>query len=194
MAVLRQRLLLVVGWITAAVGAGLVASGAVAVAGGQVLDQPLRPLTAAEVAALPVVEVGAPDAFEPHASGGFDTTTGGPTEGSEDAGTDADGPSDTGGSSAPPAPNPPPADPLVGGPVAAVDLISVAGGRASFALDDGLLYLLWATPRPGYIVSARDTSEASITIAFSSSLDVWVIEATTANGTLEITSRPEPLT
>ncbi|MDK1096694.1 MAG: hypothetical protein QGM47_05470 [Actinomycetota bacterium] len=54
----RQRLFLVAGWLTAAFGAGLVASGAVAVAGGQVLDRPLRPLTAAEVAALPVVSVG----------------------------------------------------------------------------------------------------------------------------------------
>ncbi|MFB3049384.1 MAG: hypothetical protein ACE1Z9_04450, partial [Acidimicrobiia bacterium] len=53
---MRQRLLLVAGWIVAAVGAGVVASGAVAVAGGQVFDRPIRPLSASEVAALPVDE------------------------------------------------------------------------------------------------------------------------------------------
>ncbi len=51
---MRQRLLLVAGWAVAAVVSGLVSAGAVAVAGGQVTDRPLRPLTAAEVAALPV--------------------------------------------------------------------------------------------------------------------------------------------
>ena len=56
MRTMRQSLLLVAGWIVAAVGAGVVASGAVAVAGGQVFDRPIRPLNAAEVAALPVDE------------------------------------------------------------------------------------------------------------------------------------------
>lgn len=51
---MRQRLLLVVGWLLAATVTGLVSAGAVSVAGGQVTDRPLRPLTAAEVAALPV--------------------------------------------------------------------------------------------------------------------------------------------
>ena len=51
---MRQRLLLVAGWVFAAVASSLVAAGAVAVAGGQVTDRPFRPLTAAEVAALPV--------------------------------------------------------------------------------------------------------------------------------------------
>lgn len=49
---MRQRLLLVAGWAAAAVVASLVSTGAVAVAGGQVNDRPLRPLSASEVAAL----------------------------------------------------------------------------------------------------------------------------------------------
>ncbi len=49
---MRQRLLLVAGWAVTAVVASLVSTGAVAVAGGQVTDQPLRPLSASEVAAL----------------------------------------------------------------------------------------------------------------------------------------------
>ena len=52
MSSMRQRLLLVAGWAVAAVLATLVSTGAVAVAGGQVTDRPLRPLTASEVAAL----------------------------------------------------------------------------------------------------------------------------------------------
>jgi hypothetical protein len=72
MITMRQRILLVAGWVIAAVVTSLVASGAVAAAGGQVADRPLRPLTAAEVAALPVVvtaDVSGP--CEPLASGGF---------------------------------------------------------------------------------------------------------------------------
>ena len=72
MKVMRQRVLLVAGWVCAAVVTSLVASGAVAAAGGQVLDRPLRPLTAAEVAALPVVVTAdVSGSCEPLASGGF---------------------------------------------------------------------------------------------------------------------------
>lgn len=67
---LRQRLLLVAGWAAAAVATGLVSAGAVAVAGGQVTDRPLRPLSAAEVAALPVTNEDACGADGPLASGG----------------------------------------------------------------------------------------------------------------------------
>jgi|GEM_PF-1733969 len=70
MASLRQRLLLVAGWAVAAVATGLVSAGAVAVAGGQVTDRPLRPLSAAEVAALPVTNEDACSADGPLASGG----------------------------------------------------------------------------------------------------------------------------
>ena len=52
MSSMRQRLLLVAGWAAAAVVASLVSTGAVAVAGGQVTDRPLPPLSASEVAAL----------------------------------------------------------------------------------------------------------------------------------------------
>jgi hypothetical protein len=193
MYLLRQRLLLVAGWVTAAVGAGVVASGAVAVAGGQVLDRPLRPLTAAEVAALPVVEVGAPDVFEPHASGGFVSTTGGPTQGSEDDAEDREGPAGAGGSTAIDESD---ADSglLVEPPISDVELVSVEGGRVSFALEDGSLYLLWATPRPGNVASTRDATPEGITVAFSSSLGVWVVEATLVGDAIVITSGPEPLT
>lgn len=188
---LRQRLLLVAGWIAAAVGAGVVASGAVAVAGGQVLDQPLRPLTAAEVAALPVVEVGEPDVFEPQASGGFVSTTGEPAQGSQDSAPDPAGPAGTGGSTASDAAEAAP-DPLmiVSGPV--VELVRVEGGQASFVLDDESLYLLWATPKPGYVVSSREGESNRIVVAFSSARGVWVIEAVVTDGELVVTSGPEP--
>lgn len=190
---LRQRLLLVAGWIAAAVGAGVVASGAVAVAGGQVLDQPLRPLTAAEVAALPVVTVGEPDVFEPQASGGFVSTTGEPTQGSADGAPDRTDPAGTGGSYASDTAVVPP-DPLVVSPAADVELISVEGGRASFVLDDQALYLLWATPQPGYVASSRHGEDGGLVVVFSSARGVWVIEASMVGGELVVTSGPEPLT
>jgi hypothetical protein len=191
MMTLRQRLLLVAGWIAAAVGAGLVASGAVAVAGGQVLDRPLRPMTAAEVAALPVVEVGAPDAIEPHASGGFVSTTGGSTQGSEDAGGDPDDPAGTGGSSATPTTAAP--DPVVSTGLDEFQIIAVDGGQASFSHTNGTILVLWATPQAGYVVSTRVQTDDLVTIAFSSSRGVWVIEATLTETGLGIVTRPEPL-
>lgn len=189
---LRQRLLLVAGWIAAAVGAGVVASGAVAVAGGQVLDRPLRPLTAAEVAALPVVEVGAPDAFEPHASGGLVSTTGGPTEGSEVDAQDREDPAGAGGSTA--TSDGTSDDPILSNDDAEFKVVSVEGGQASFSSTGERLLVLWATPQPGYIASTRSASPQSITIEFSSSLGVWVMEATIVDGAISIVSRPEPLT
>ncbi len=193
MITLRQRLLLVAGWFAAAVGAGVVASGAVAVAGGQVLDRPLRPLTAAEVAALPVVEVGAPDAFEPQASGGLVPTTGGPTEGSEADAQDRDDPAGAGGSTAIGG-TVPGADPISGDAPSVFEVVSVDGGQASFAASGDQLLVLWATPQPGYITTTRSITGSSVTIAFSSNLSVWVIEATLADGQISVASRPEPLT
>jgi len=49
---MRRRLFFVFSWLVAAVVTSVVASAAVAIAGGQVSDRPLRPLTAAEVEAL----------------------------------------------------------------------------------------------------------------------------------------------
>jgi hypothetical protein len=192
MITLRQRLLLVAGWITAAVGAGLVASGAVAVAGGQVLDRPLRPMTAAEVAALPVVEVGAPDDLEPHASGGFVSTTGAPTQGSDDVAGDPEDPSGTGGSAA--TPDPPPSDPIVGVDDTDFRIVSVDGGQASFSDAEGTILLLWATPRAGYVASTRSQNDSVIVVAFSSSRSVWVIEATLDEDGITVVTRPEPIT
>ena len=96
---MRQRLLLVAGWLVAAIASGIVASGAVAVAGGQVLDRAQRPFTVAEVAALPVVTVGSSDDFEPHASGGLVPNAGEPTDDSSVDGS-VNGSTGTGGSSA----------------------------------------------------------------------------------------------
>lgn len=82
---MRQKLLLIAGWAVAAVGSSAVASGAVAVAGGQVTDRPLRLLSASEVAAIPIINTVAvtDSASEPPASGGSAGTVGSP--GSEGA-------------------------------------------------------------------------------------------------------------
>jgi hypothetical protein len=193
MASMRQRLLLVAGWITAAVASGLVASGAVSVAGGQVLDRPLRPLTAAEVAALPVVQVDSSDTVEPQASGGLVPTTGESTQGSDDDVDGSDEPVGTGGSTADElhAENP---DPIGSSAPAVVQIASVEGGQASFVISDGELVLLWATPSAGYAAQTSAVTETSITIQFSSALTVWVLEAMIVDDQIDIITRTEPLT
>jgi len=80
---MRQRVLLVAGWVLAAAVISLVASGAVAVAGGQVNDRPLSGVLAANVAALPVVDTEDLPVCEPPASGGSNCTTEAPPAGAQ---------------------------------------------------------------------------------------------------------------
>jgi len=180
---MRQRLLLVAGWIVAAVGAGIVASGAVAVAGGQVLDRPLRPLTAAEVEALPVAEPMAilePDG--PLASGGSssiseDTIVQGdekradPAETTGPGGAAADHPATPGDVELTPSePSGNPVDVLPAtGTWSDVAVTHVTGGSASIAAFGDGLRVLWATPRPGYAVGLRFDGPANVVLTFTSS-------------------------
>ncbi len=151
MAVMRQRLLLVAGWFVAAVGAGVVASGAVAVAGGQVFDRPILPLNAVEVAALPVDEtVETPGSSERLASGSSQASTGVTSEG---CGRDTAG---VNGSERPAGPGGAPAEP--GGveidlPQTPPRILQVSGGSVVFACVGGSLKLLWATPQPNFAVA-----------------------------------------
>ncbi len=217
MAAMRQRLLLVAGWLAAAIGSVLVASGAVAVAGGQVLDRPLRPLTAAEVAALPVVAVGSTDPTEPQASGGIDRTTGEPTVGSDGTEPGSTGPSSTGGSAASPWDDLEDAsgdasddasddasedasedgsgrwDRFTSPGDAETAVASLEAGRASFAVAEGRLHLLWATPAAGYVIHMLHRDSDTVTISFSSSRDVWIVEARVVDGVLEVESGPAPI-
>lgn len=189
---MRQRLLLVAGWLAAAIGSGIVASGAVAIAGGQVLDRAQRPFTAAEVAALPVVTVESPDNVEPHASGGLVPNAGDSSDDSGVQGSDGSGQTGSRGSSASNSDDAP-ADPFI---IATTDarIVAIEGGRASFAIADDRLILLWATPTQGYVVQRRVTGADRLTLSFTSNRNVWLIEAEVRNGDLIIRSEQVPLT
>jgi len=160
MAPMRQRLLLVAGWIVAAVGAGVVASGAVAVAGGQVFDRPIRPLNAAEVAALPVDEsVETLGSSERLASGSSQARTGVTTEG---CGRNTAG---ANGSERPAGPGGAPAEP--GGveidlPRSPPTILHGIGGSVVFTCIGDQLAILWATPQPNFAV-AFDTDTQTVT-------------------------------
>jgi hypothetical protein len=193
MILMRQRFLLVAGWLAAAIGAGLVASGAVAVAGGQVLDRPLRPLTAAEVAALPVVSVGSSDRTEPQASGGIVHGTGGPTVGSDNVVTDAVAPASTGGSADGDSDTSSRWDRFTNPASSETLVVSIEAGKASFAVADDQLYVLWATPGAGYVMHTVGRENTAVTISFSSSRDVWIVEAAIVDGSLVVVSGPTPL-
>lgn len=193
MIVMRQRLLLVAGWLAAAIGTGLVASGAVAVAGGQVLDRPLRPLTAAEVAALPVVAVGSSNDVEPQASGGIVQSTSGPTVGSAEAGTEPTGSANTGGSADGGTDQSTRWDRFTNPSTSETEVVSLHAGKASFAVADDRLHLLWATPGAGYVMHTLSREDTAVIISFSSSRDVWLIEAQIVDGSLVVFSGPRPL-
>jgi hypothetical protein len=189
---MRQRLLLVAGWLVAAIGSGIVASGAVAIAGGQVLDRAQRPITAAEVAALPVVTVESPDTVEPHASGGLVPNAG---DSPDDSGVEEPGGSgSTGsrGSSASKSDDAPPDPFSVTTEVARIE--TNEGGRASFALADHQLILLWATPTQGYVVQRRTSEADRVTLSFTSNRNVWLIVAEIRDGDMLVQSQRVPLT
>jgi hypothetical protein len=193
MVAIRQRLLLVAGWLAAVIGSVLVASGAVAIAGGQVLDRPLRPLTAAEVAALPVVAVGSTEPLEPQASGGIARTTGEPTVGSDEADTSSTEATSTGGSAGSSDDENNRWDRFTNPGNTETLVASLEAGKASFAVADGQLHLLWVTPGAGYVASTLQRDTESVTVSFSSNLDVWLIEARLIDGALEVGSGPAPI-
>jgi len=189
---MRQRLLLVAGWLAAATVSGIVASGAVAIAGGQVLDRAQRPFTAAEVAALPVVAEDSPDNVEPHASGGLVPNAG---ESSSDGGVEEPGDAGstgTRGSSASEEATPPIDAFRI--PTAEARIETNEGGRASFAIADDGLILLWATPSQGYVVQRRESLDDRITLSFTSNRNVWLIDAVVHDDDLLVESQQVPLT
>lgn len=205
MSVMRQRLLLAAGWIVAAVVSGVVASGAVAIAGGQVLDRPLRPLTAAEVAALPVVSSEGTQPNGPLASGGTDSSSGVPTDGSvSDSATGAPNVDSAGPGGAPtqgwlsPARSGEifittverePASPSSpdGRPVQSA-IVHVPGGAASIYSGDEGLALLWARPNPGFVMSLRFEDEDRLSLSLTGPATRYVIAASVGESGLEITT------
>lgn len=181
MVTMRQSLFLVAGWLAAAIGAGLVASGAVAVAGGQVLDRPLRPLTAAEVAALPVPAVGSSEKLEPQASGGTLETTGESTAGSDTSS----------GSTTATIPTPR-WDRFTNPSDSDTKVITIEAGRVSFAAGDDRIHVLWTSPGSGYVVDRLKNDDMAVTISFSSSRNVWLVNAILVDGRLVVSAYPAP--
>ena len=172
MSPMRQRLLLVAGWAAAAVVASLVSTGAVAVAGGQVTDRPLRPLSASEVAALteecgsterapclrqldysadPTTSVDAAPELNSSPEGGEDgvsptslpdETTEPPSEDPLDPGVEVDE------SLVPPEDD---ADESVV-PDPRAEVVDLTGGRVSVSGADGEVRIIWLIPQPGFAV------------------------------------------
>ena len=213
---MRQRVLLVAGWAVAAAVTSFVASGAVAVAGGQVTDRALRPLSASEVAALPVVNTGVSVSSEPHASGGLAATSDALDEGAGPSGPGRSGSLHSVGDGGPSAddtgtdlgagaldPALPDGQPLresgLGGSVSDVPvgtaettdqesaIVRLAGGSASVSGADGEVYFLWAIAQPGYLSEVFVSDSGSITITFSSGVTISRMVASWTVGGLQIT-------
>lgn len=204
MAAMRQRLLLAAGWIIAAVGSGVVASGAVAVAGGQVLDRPLRPLTAAEVAALPVVRTMDARPIEPLASGGSGSTSGDSTgERSDDDGaaTPADAASAGPGGAPPVSPvgevliitrSPEPTD-AIDAEITQTGIVYLRGGAASILASSEGLDVLWARPNPGYVMGLFFEDEERLILSFTSPATRYSLTAEIVEGELLVATAEEPI-
>ncbi|MDJ0954582.1 MAG: hypothetical protein QNJ81_12970 [Acidimicrobiia bacterium] len=187
---MRQRLLLVAGWAAAAVVASLVSTGAVAVAGGQVTDRPLRPLSASEVAALteecgsterapclrqldysadPTTSVSAAPELNSSPEGGEDgvspllppdATTEAPSEDPLDPAVEVDE------SLLPPSDDA--EESTVPEPRAQV--VDLTGGRVSVSGAEGEVRIIWLIPRHGFAVlpaSGADNLPDHVTVVLS---------------------------
>lgn len=181
MRAMRQRLLLVAGWATAAVVASLVSTGAVAVAGGKVTDRPLRPLSASEVAALttecestnrvpclrqtddssdpPLVVVASPSNSSPQGDeGGVSPepdAAGTSSEETPDTEQDLLSPDDSAGSQQ---------------PAPSAEVVDLTGGKVSVSGADGAVRILWLFPRHGYALLPADraaTEPGQVTVVLS---------------------------
>jgi hypothetical protein len=163
---MRQRLLLVVGWVIVASVTSLVALGAVTVAGGRVNDRPLNPLSAAEVAALPVAAT-VQSVNEPQASGGDDSTddtsTGAPDQ--TDRTREGDAAADGGGELEPDIVSGNDSAPTVANET---KVIRLEGGSVSVRQLASDLFLQWATPQPGYSTEVILTQSDFVRVMFDS--------------------------
>ena len=181
---MRQRLLLVAGWVAAAVVATLVSTGAVAVAGGQVTDRPLPPLSASEVAALteecgssdrapclrqlegsaePTTTVtAAPEILSPEGDGqGVSPTAPEPSVPPEDDPLD---PADEPDESLVPLPD----DDTV--PEPRGEVVTLLGATVGISGAAGEVRVIWAIPSPGFAlvpVAGTEIETASVTMVFS---------------------------
>lgn len=181
---MRQRLLLVAGWAAAAVVASLVSTGAVAVAGGQVNDRPLPPLSASEVAAL-TEDCGTSErapCLRQLDESGIPTTTvaAAPTTLSPEG--DGNGVSPTIPAETTDPPSEDPLDPAVAidesllppeevaVPEPRGEVVSLIGGSVGISGADGEIQVIWVIPNPGFALlptTGTQIAEAAVTLVFS---------------------------
>jgi hypothetical protein len=206
---MRQRLLLVAGWVLAAVGTSVVASAAVAATGGQVTDRALRPLTAAEVAALPegFLEV----LSESLASGDSsnrdlvepgESTTVGPTAQAPAGAEGETRPADLTDDAPIALPRPPTddvdieddadatePDPGVDPePTATFDthIEHLEAGSVSLVGTDDQIRLLWATPRIGWRMDVEYLEPNHLLLSFANDETLWTLNAAMVDGAIEV--------
>lgn len=209
---MRQRLLLVAGWVLAAVGTSVVASAAVAATGGQVTDRALRPLTAAEVAALPEgfldVQNGSlasgdssnQDIVESGESSTSVQTTQSPAGGEGEPFSGIDRDLDDDGSfviSGPEGPEPvltdlpevTEPDPVARPPEIATDTLieHTPAGSVSLASTGDEIRILWATPQLGWQIGVDRFSDGRLLVSFTDGDQIWAIDAMTVDGAIEST-------
>ena len=216
---MRQRLLLVAGWVLAAVGTSVVASAAVAATGGQVTDRALRPLTAAEVAALPggYFEVlseslasgdsSNKDIREPGESDTPGSTKPSPAgaEGALFFGIDHD--LDDNGSFLVLGPDGPQAvltdllDVVEPDPVSVLEILRtdsriehVEGGSVSLATSADLVTLLWATPTLGWSINIEFLSGSQIIVLFTDDTVTWTVNAKVVDGLIDVATQQTGVT
>jgi hypothetical protein len=194
---MRQRVLLVAGWVLAAAVTSLVASAAVTVAGGRVTDRPLRPVAAPNPAPPAVDTESVSDPSEFLASRSFVCREATPSEEEQVVGQrsgipdgaagdelDADLTQENATGEDPTAPGGVDGGLSAAGDVKSVQAVSTPGGTVVVqrgGVTNGLRSLTW---RPGYAVTCTYLDAQTLSVVFTRGDSSWVVIARLEDGLL----------
>lgn len=194
MAAMRQRLLLVVGWVIVATVTSFVALGAVTVAGGRVNDRPLEPLSVAEVAALHGA-VTVESANDPQASGGIDSAENTSEEAPDQTGQTREGDTAADGGGNPPddrvgdidRSRPTANSDGSGAEITAIQVAHLAGGSIAVRRLGDELFLQWMSSQPGFATELVLTQTDFVRVTFSSPTHRSLVLITFDTSDIEVT-------
>ena len=212
MAVMRRNMLLTTMWVLATVATGLVAWSAVQVAGARTNPDPIRPLSAAEVAALPgtIVAPAQPNANSGPRAGEVEVpasvTTG--VDGAQDDGTATSSPAAVSTSSAttaaptttqasPPVTTQPtttttPTTTSTASPTTEVVVYHLEGGSLGVEVTGDNVSHVWSTPNPGFHKEVKNFGPEKVVVEFESDSHESKISITVDNGQLVEERSEEP--
>ena len=163
----------------------MVALAAVRQAGAGVASDPVRPLTAAELAALPI------SLASPTTTLGLDAidTTSSPTAVPRTTAVTTAPANTVPPTTSPPAPEPTTTSPPTTSVGEGLSVYALIGGSAAIETTSDAVRLLWATPQSGYTVTVDAEGPEDVKVKFKSTTHISEFHAIWTDHGLDVTER-----